>query len=188
VTRFAVALLTLAACGDRQRSRALWNAHVGCERGDANGCAREAQLADDHRRQEAAAKRGCDGGSGAACAVLGRLVAGGVWVRRDEAKAAKLWQRACELGDAGGCTLFGNAMWIGAGVKEDHGKALALFGRACDAGDPRGCHELALSYEHADGVPRDLDHATRLYQTACTGGLKEACARLADISRGQGSP
>ena len=88
-----------------------------------------------------ALQKGCDGGSGLDCYLLGvvRLMGGGAGVPKDDVKAAALFRKACEAGSGWGCMNLGDMYMRGYGVEQSFGEAAAWYRKICDrAGSDTG--------------------------------------------------
>jgi len=77
-------------------------------------------------------EKSCYGGEAKACAVAGGLYLQGTKVKRDIAKASKLWKKGCELGNGSSCTTY-------AMVISDETEQIKVLKKACDLGNENGC-------------------------------------------------
>jgi len=93
----------------------------GCTRGDGKVCSRT-----------------CGDGDAIACWLLGTMHRDGMGVRRDERRAAALYEQACAAGANVGCLYAAAAYATGRGVKKDESRATALLG-SCGKNDSNGC-------------------------------------------------
>jgi TonB family protein len=92
-----------------------------CTRGDGKAC-----------------PRACGDGDAIACWLLGTMHRDGMGVRRDERRAAALYEQACAAGAKVGCLYAAAAYATGRGVKKDESRARALPG-SCGQKDSNGC-------------------------------------------------
>lgn len=105
-----------------------------------------------------------------ACDALGVAYLEGVGVeppRKDEDKAAELFDRACDARYAAGCVSEGNLLAKERHQKKKVARASELYEKACGL-DPRsGCFELAQLHETKawDGASDEL--ASRYFQKTC---------------------
>jgi TPR repeat protein len=74
---------------------------------------------------------------------LGIHLFNGAGVKRDRARAARLYRRASELGDSRAAYLLGDCYLEGEGVRRDRRGARRGFERAARAGDPDARRALA---------------------------------------------
>ena len=159
-----------------------------CASGAAEGCTELVDLVGDAAARatvdRADALRwmriACDGGSGAACGILGEMHRDGEGTAPDPETAAALFRQACDAGIASGCTNLGIAHRFGRGAPHDHAAAAALLEQACDGGHAPGCRGLGRLYWFGEGVPHSHDKAFALYRRACEGGDAEACDLAGD--------
>jgi TonB family protein len=93
----------------------------GCTRGNGKVCS-----------------RACGDGDAIACWLLGTMHRDGIGVRRDERRAAALYEQACAAGVKVGCLYAAAAYASGRGVKKDESRATALLG-SCATKDSNGC-------------------------------------------------
>ena len=93
----------------------------GCTRGDGKVC-----------------PRACADGDAIACWLLGTMHRDGMGVRRDERRAAALYEQACAAGATVSCLYAAAVYATGRGVKKDESRATALLG-SCGKKDSNGC-------------------------------------------------
>ena len=92
------------------------------------------------------------------------------WVRKDLAKAARLYKLAADKGDAQAQWYLGEMYANGNGVKTDRSTAARYYTLAADQGLPHAQWSLGVAYNYGDGVAKDLDKAAQLYQLAAIQG------------------
>ena len=80
-------------------------------------------------------------------------------VKKDEAKAAMLYEKACDQNFSMACSNLGYAYEKGKGVEKDLEKAIKFYEKACK--DNEGCTELGLLYANGTGVEKDLKKGKR---------------------------
>ncbi|MDR1298321.1 MAG: sel1 repeat family protein [Deltaproteobacteria bacterium] len=114
---------------------------------------------------------------------LGLLTAAGLGVRRDEAKAAALFERALKEGFPESGQELAFLLRDGRGVPKDYRRARVLFGRAAMTGQSRSMLALAGMLENGLGGPADMREAMKTYREAASCGEFEAHLRLARIYR-----
>jgi len=93
----------------------------GCTRGKGKVCA-----------------RACTEGDAIACWLLGTMHRDGTGVRRDESRAAALYEQACAGGVKAGCLYAAATYAEGRGVKKSESRAMALL-ESCTKRDSKGC-------------------------------------------------
>jgi TPR repeat protein len=130
---------------------------------------------------EASCKEQCDKGHPGSCGALGRMLANGYKVSRDEARAATVLQKGCDGGDAPSCTALGRLSADGRGTKEDPAGAAKLWEKACAQGDAPACGLLGAAFEAGRGVTADPARSAALYGQACSGGDDRGCAAAAAL-------
>jgi len=157
--------------GDRERAGELDES--ACRSGFAEACADRGLHRMDSAEGAAAAretlKRGCDLGSGAACAHLAFLYATGKGVGKDDRRATELYVRSCDRGDVQGCYNVGLMADDGRGGPRDFARAAARYDEACAMGSSTACTNLGFLYENGRGVAKDRPRAEALYQRGCDG-------------------
>ncbi len=141
----------------------LWPASPGlrCRFGFSEGCREAARSAESDRDAARFGERGCADDDPTSCLVAARAYQRGESVRRDLARAERLYRTACALGEEEAC---GRA----------HGLELA---RACDRFSAVACRDLGNEHLRGNEVDRDRDAATRYYKKACLLGADDACAQ-----------
>jgi len=131
----------------------------------------------------------CRGDDAESCHVLGKMVADGLLVSPEDARAVELFQRSCDGGSMAGCAALGWMVQRGWGVARDEARALTLYERACRGGDADGCAGLAYLAYVGRGTERGVGRAARLYGRACDAGSLRGCAGLGSLHlRGEGVP
>lgn len=109
---------------------------------------------------------------------LGGMYRNGTGVeKKDEKRAAELYQKACDGGEMTGCNNLADMYLKGKGFdRVDNKRAAELFQKACDGGEMMGCSNLGGMYLNGIGVDRrDENRAIELYKKACAMGNKDAC-------------
>jgi TPR repeat protein len=157
-----------------------------CEQGSPDACAAHGHALMEAKSAEAVAilEKGCNRGSGAACAHLAYLYAEGNLVARDHIRALELYTRACNLGDARGCYNVGVNHDMGRGISANHTRAAAAYEDACKAGNSMACTNLGFLYERGRGVIADKARAAELFQRGCEGSPCEAANLLGCVNLG----
>ena len=176
-----------------------------CEQGRRNSCQTWATFL------ELSCAR--DAGS---CNTLGQLLSDGRRMRRDPARAGKIFAHACDLGSRGGCEslqqlaiaegpsafqsacnagdqdscfILGELYANGFGTPRDQTAALDVFRRLCAAGWARGCGRLGESYLAGEGTAADPARAVENFDKACAAGHAASCLTAAGVyRRGAGVP
>jgi TPR repeat protein len=89
----------------------------------------------DEGRAREFLRRGCSGGSMAACTRLGDLE------RKTglEVNVLAMFERACRGGDGEGCASYGLMFGRGEGMPADQAKAVTYYTLGCDQGSQRAC-------------------------------------------------
>lgn len=159
----------------------------------------------------------CGRGSATSCALFARMLQLGNGVKKDDARAVKLYDQACAKGSMPACGRLGELFL--AAKHDDEGGALlkrsceagwvtacdllgkhllvrgaktdvfALFKRACDGGDAEGCWSLGLLFREGLGVRQNDAESIRHFQLACEGGAKLGCVDFAKLlDAGRGAP
>ncbi len=153
---------------------------LACDNGDGVKCGwlgLQARRTGDAAKAFALLVRGClparrtrdaGGMSREACLEAANMALQGKGTKRDEQRAAELYQLGCypppkETIDRGldnslrgspkACIGLGNMYRKGTGVARNLGLAAALYAEACDS-DSRQCGPLARAYQRGEGVPR----------------------------------
>jgi TPR repeat protein len=140
--------------------------------------AASAITAADERRAVEWLERGCQGGDGAGCALLGStLFRGRGAVAPDYARAFRASRRGCELGDDNACYDQACALVAARGVEKNSLLAASMFERLCRKNFAQACGSLGMLYYVGDGVKHDPKHATELLDQACKGGDTRSCPR-----------
>jgi len=190
--------LGLGVPRDRRRSAALLGALCGRSQPEACqglGLRYKAGFDDDGAGWKRAGleldTRACKAGLPAACAALADYTRVGLPdIKKDEVRAAALYDQACAAGLARGCQELGGMYKSGAGVAPDPARGIALIAGACEAGRASACESLASAYSYgSEATPRDQARAAAFYQKACEGGEASSCLRLARLhAEGSGMP
>ena len=110
------------------------------------------------------------------------LYVNGRGMKKNEARAASLYQKGCEGDDPRSCFTLGVMHAQGLGVKKDEARAASLYTKACEAGDMRGCVNLGMMYEEGVGVEYDDARAASLYAKACEAGEVKGCEKQRELS------
>jgi hypothetical protein len=121
----------------------------------------------------------CDKAQPVVCRDLGVKYEDGKGVKKDEARAAALYQLACDGADALGCLRLGMLYEAGSGVAEDLGHAVLLYEQSCKARLAQGCAFAGDMYARGVGVAKDESKAAALYLQACDGDNAAGCHHLA---------
>lgn len=117
---------------------------------------------------------------------LGQMFESGEGVRRNEARAARLYSGAASKGFAPAANSLGGLYLAGAGVERNYAEALGWYRKAASAGFADAFLNLAGMYVHGLGVDRDLARAFALAVAAADVGARDAGAFLAEIERVSG--
>lgn len=124
----------------------------------------------------------CDKAQPAACRDLGVKYETGKGVpKKDEARAATLYQQACDGEDALGCLRLGLLYESGSGVTADLVRATTLYDQACKGRLAEGCGYAGDMYAKGVGVTKDETKGAGLYLQACDGGFATGCHNLAGL-------
>jgi hypothetical protein len=120
----------------------------------------------------------CEQGDAVACAVLGSLVADGIWpLPRSPEQARPLLQKACELGLGEGCRSLA-ALLVESGQPADVAQGARLYQDACDDSNAQACAALARLHVEAKAPGASLPRAAELTLRACDLGDAEECWTL----------
>jgi TPR repeat protein len=140
-----------------------------CAQGNSDACA----------RQTAALRRGCKGGDGHACTLMGIKRKTGRDLSQDHALATGYFAQACQHGDAAGCWYLGGSHERGQGTPQSVPVAAEYYEKACSLGEPNGCYSLGLLAEHRKSSDRaeDLAQARAYYLRACRLQGKSDCPK-----------
>jgi hypothetical protein len=158
----------------------------GCERKEAEACFLLARMqregligrAADPAAAQRLARRACELGSAAGCALAGLALCTGGALPADCGRGVALLERACAAGQADGCFNAGVAWARGKPGLQKQARAADLFDKACALGDAMGCYRLAFQFEHGLGRPADAQQTQALLRKACAGDVMEACRKL----------
>jgi TPR repeat protein len=121
----------------------------------------------------------CSSGDAEMCRRLGTTYQFGTAdTKKDETKAAGLYEKACGLKSAMGCVSAGQMFEFHHGVDKDDAKAASYYKQGCELGNQVGCANYAIMLENGRGVPKDTNAAMALYDGACQKGAGLACERL----------
>ena len=183
--RAALARLHLRARGvprDPAAAAALFRR--ACEAGRPDACVTHAALEaralpPDPTRTAAALQlitSACDAGLLGACTTLGELLADGIALPRDEARAFALWQADAQRGLPRALALLGESLLEGTMAPPDPAQAEPLLDRACNAAVPEACADLAFLRSEGLTAPPDEPRAKALFDRACFDGHELSCA------------
>jgi TPR repeat protein len=127
------------------------------------------------------ASRGCGGGDGLACAILGKHYQSGLGTMWSPRYAIRLYGLSCNAGTGLGCAGLSEMYARGYGVAVDRAKAKSYRDHAheqwlaaCLGSEPRWCTYAAESASGRVGEPT----AHELYQRACDHGIARGCIRV----------
>jgi uncharacterized protein len=87
--------------------------------------------------------------------LVAELLANGLGVKRDEARAVHWYRLAAEAGDREAVFALGLMYLEGRGVERDRAEAARRFRAAADLGQPMAAYNLALLYLEGVTLPRD---------------------------------
>jgi TPR repeat protein len=163
------------------------------DRGNARSCGRAAELymmGRGHHGFDPAtsfryAARGCEGGDGLACAVLGQHYENGIGAPWSPQRAVAIYDRSCSAGSGLGCFQLAEMYFRGHGVEPGGPKAESyrerartLWLAACQGDDPRACAFAAAlpAPRREPDVP--VPTALELDQRACDRGIARGCVDL----------
>ena len=152
-------------------------------------------------------EQGCDGGDGAACAMLADLratefgrdgpVSGNVIINpsprpEDDTAAAiaRTYDRGCKLGYLPACESYADTLFAGTGVTADPQAAQVLLDETCARGLEEACSNLADRLIYGGSQAADTDRAIMLLDAQCRRGYASGCDRAARFlfdRPGQGS-
>jgi TPR repeat protein len=121
----------------------------------------------------AAYRKAADKGSSAAMVALGRLLATGSGVPKDEAQARKLFERAAQAGNARAAADL-MALANSSGTPTDPAEARALLTKAAEANSAEAQYQLGIMYAEGTGGPKDDVAARALFEKAAAQGHAEA--------------
>ncbi len=136
-----------------------------------------------------ACQEACQSGRSLDCNELGEIYEQGLGIgKKDESRAANLYDQACSAGNPIGCRNLEKLYTSGKWVPKDESRAAELHQRACDDGEMIGCSNLGAMYEFGRGVEKkDEKRAAQLYQKACNSGEMNGCRSLARmVANGNG--
>jgi hypothetical protein len=111
-------------------------------------------------------KRGCDGGDGRTCILLGDAYRNGKVMAIDAHRADALDSDGCQK-DPAACDLLGLRHVWGGILQKDPAQAFALFKLACERHFAIGCAHEGLCYEQGVGVEKDPTRGAALRADAC---------------------
>lgn len=168
-----------------------------CSTGDAWVCFKQGTFLDSGEILEVrspsrafeAYRRGCNLGSGPACARVASMYLSGTGTAADRGAANDVLTRACDSDDAASCGVLGAVYATGQGVPRDPAKAKALLERGCRPENftVDACTALAALYEEGDGVPKDRSRAVELYERSCRARDVRACSHLCKQMKDRGA-
>ena len=108
-------------------------------------------------------------------------------VKKDYAKALKLFTQAADAGDATALTNIGRMYYFGRGVRKDIKKAAKYFAKAAEKGDTEGKYIIALMYDNGEGVNEDKEQAFLWFRRAAQQGEAKSQYNIAVMySKGEG--
>lgn len=120
------------------------------------------------------------------CLVLGVAYQnGGHGLKRDDSRAADLYQRTCELGEIRGCNNLAVMLEKGEGRPRDLKQAFAIYDQGCAAKHALACRNLGRFLRDGLGVAKSATKATAAYRLAlelskqaCAEGEAEGCSNI----------
>jgi TPR repeat protein len=107
-------------------------------------------------------------------AMLGSWYRNGNGVKKDEKRAAVLYNLAAQQGDTGAQYNLGCMYRDGQGVNKDEKHAVKLFTLAAEQGDADAQYNLGCMYRDGQGVDKDEKRTFELYTLAADQGLAGA--------------
>jgi TPR repeat protein len=131
-------------------------------------------------------RKAIDRGSTSAMVELGVLLATGLGVPKDEAKARKLFERAADAGNPRGVANLA-ALSDSGGAPSDPVKARALLSRAAETNSAEAQYQLGLMTADGIGGPKDDVAARALFEKAAAQdhpGALERMGAFAQSGRG----
>jgi TPR repeat protein len=118
----------------------------------------------------------CRRGEADSCFQLANMLEAGTGIRRDVARAAKLYETACTGGVRHGCLEAGRLYDKGLPAADrDAPRAARLLRKACTSSLDDACVAYAHMLEVGDGVPRDTQRARFHFSALCRDGNAVAC-------------
>jgi TPR repeat protein len=136
----------------------------------------------------AAYRKAVDKGSTAAMVALGRLLATGSGVPKDEVQARKLFERAAQAGNARAAADL-MALSKSSGTPTDPAEARALLTKAAEANSAEAQYQLGIMYAEGTGGPKDDVAARALFEKAAAQGHAEALDWMGAFAlSGRGGP
>lgn len=156
-------------CADLRDNKGVAACEAACAAGSARACTFAGELhieEDDEAVADGNAlplfQKGCDGGDGEGCRMVGVFHRGGLaGLAKDEAKmkeyyvrALPLFDKECEAGNKVSCNFAGGFYATGEGgaVAADPAKALARWKRGCELGLPGACDSAKKAEAGAAGA------------------------------------
>jgi len=162
-----------------------------CHAGGARSCLRAARIIElqtrlDGPRAIAMAHKGCELGLEAACFDEPGFYETGRGVRKDIARATRMFEALCNKNLSRACVNLGMYKWRGLDGKPDAKGAYDLcFSAAPDARWADWCNQAGrFAVEGSPDAPPDPKTAARLYRRACQLRLAKTCP-LADQVEGK---
>lgn len=120
---------------------------------------------------------------------LGRRLAAGQGVPKDETAALQWFLKAAAQGHAKAEVGLGSIYAHGFGVKLDWTESIRWYRKAAFQGDTTAQHNLGLDYSHGHGVERDPARAARWFQLGADQGHARCQYNLGElIEEGRGVP
>lgn len=158
-------------------SAALWY-ELGCDFGDWESCYRAgigyeigSGVAEDLSAANMFFKMSCEGEYGAACTRLGWMhIRGTAGEKKDQERAAELFQLGCDFGDGEGCFESGLNLQGLSKKERDEEEIERIFVAGCEAQSPSAC--LAAGHLFMD---LDAGRAAELFRTGCELGERQCC-------------
>ena len=130
--------------------------------------------------------RGCDGGDGYGCELVGDILSDDDLPSHDPKGAFAYYHRSCDLGSGFGCSAAAGAYFKGEGAAKDVGKGLELLLRSCQAGSWDECGEIGAVFSNGRyGLERDLSTGSKYYAVACMGDA-DWCEMAGDVATSAG--
>lgn len=135
--------------------------------------------------------RGCELGSAVACSAAGKLLAEGQGVKKDLARAAKLFDQGCPVPapppkltsmSTEACARLSEMHLTGKGADKSPAKAVAVLERGCGGKMILTCTKLAALYtKGAKGLPADAAKAEQVLRDACQNNDVGSCTELGKL-------
>lgn len=153
-----------------------------CELGAGAACVKSAvayrdgaSVARSPELAAAQARRGCEKGDSASCALFKELAtvadSGGAGMTAE----AKLVMDQCEGGSGNACFDLALRYDDGKGLKVDKTRAAAMYKVSCEKGDSRACHNFGVMLIDGEGVPRSIVAGLKVLDLLCNKGQSKSC-------------